>query len=268
VTELIFQSNPVALVVAILALLLLAGEIPYYFGRRYREMLGFDRDAWAVVLGGLLTLTAFTLGLSYAQSQGRFDARRALVMREANAIGTTWLRAEVLPARDAERFRGTLTQYTRERLQAYATPGDRDLYRRVLRDNEAQQHELWGIAVAALRERPDDLGRSLLMSTLNETIDVSAEQLTALTSHVPTPVIALTFLLACVSSIAVGLRLARSDAPPLTLTVLWAIGLTVVFNLIIDYDRPRVGLVTVPLGALERQLDAMTGKPQLSTDRE
>ena len=56
------------------------------------------------------------LGLTYAQAQGRYDARRALVVKEANAIGTTWLRADQLAPHDTLTFRRLLTEYTRERL--------------------------------------------------------------------------------------------------------------------------------------------------------
>jgi hypothetical protein len=256
-TDLIFKGNPFELMIAILAILLLSIEIPYQWGIRSEKLSKIDESVWNMVQGALLTLVAFMLALSYAQAQARFDARRALVVKEANSIGTTWLRADQLTPRDTVVFRRILTQYTRERLEAYSTPGRPDLYARVIRDSDWQQAEMWGLASRALRERPTDLGRSLLMATLNDTIDVSAEQLTALSHHVPTSVILLTFILVVVSSITIGLRFAHVRSRPVILTILYAIALTLVLNLVIDYDRPQVGFVTVSLDALTIQLRAM-----------
>jgi hypothetical protein len=255
-TDLIYTSNPYALMIAILAILLLSIEIPYEWGRR-RELGKIDEGVWNMVQGGLLTLVAFMLALSYAQAQARFDVRRELVVHEANSIGTTWLRADQLAPRDATVFRRTLTEYTRERLEAYSTPGRPDLYARVLSDSDRQQTEMWALASRALREKPTDLGRSLLMASLNDTIDISAEQLTALTHHVPISVIVLAFLLVVISSISIGLRFARSRTLPIMLVAIYGIALTLVLNLVIDYDRPRVGFVTVPLDALTIQLRSM-----------
>jgi hypothetical protein len=256
-TNLIFESNPIAMMIALLVILLLAIEIPYRLGRQSKTLTEVDRDAWNSVQGGLLTLVAFVLGLSYAQAQGRFDARRDLVVREANSIGTTWLRGDQLSPRDAVHFRQILTEYTHERVEAYSTPDQPDLYARVVRDSDRQQGEMWALVSGGLRERPADLGRSLLMTTLNDTIDISSEQVAALTHHVPTPVIALTFLLVVVGAVSIGLQFARDNSRPLTLTTLYVVALALVVNLVIDYDRAQVGFVRVSLDPLLIQLHSM-----------
>jgi hypothetical protein len=256
-THLIYSSNPIAMVILLLVLLLLAVEIPYRWGLRSKRLAELNPDAWNTIQTGLVTLVAFTLGLTYAQAQGRFDTRRDLVVKEANAIGTTWLRGDQLAAPDAARFRRILTEYTRERIEAYSIADDTNLHARVIRDSDRQQTEMWTLVSAALRERPTDLGRSLLMATLNDTIDVSSEQLSALTHHVPTSVILMTFLLVVLGAISIGLQFARDKSRPLKLTILYAAAFTIVFNLIIDYDRAQVGFIHVALDPLQIQLHSM-----------
>ena len=83
-----------------------------------------DKDSWNTVQAGLITLAAFVLSISFSQASTRFDVRRELVVKEANAIGTTWLRADQLPAAQAKRFRQILTDYTAKRLESDETPED------------------------------------------------------------------------------------------------------------------------------------------------
>jgi hypothetical protein len=256
-TQLIFQSNPYLMALALFAIFLLSVVIPYQWGRTNKKLAAFDEKSWNTVQAGLLTLVAFMLGLSYAQAQARFDARRDLVLREANSIGTTWLRADQMTPPDAERFRRILTQYTRGRLEAYSTPNRPDLYARVIHDSNQQQDVMWRLVSSSLREHPANLGLSLLMETLNDTIDISSEQLTALTQHVPTPVIVLTFVLAVIGSISIGFQMGRDKSLPLGLVILYAFALTIVLNLIVDYDRAQTGLVRVALDPIKIQLQSM-----------
>jgi len=257
VTHLIFESDPFATLIALFAILLLALEVAFRLGRRSTKLAAIDQETWNTIQGGLLTLVAFMLGLTYAQAQGRFDTRRDLVVREASSIGTTWLRADQLAPLDTARFRQILTQYTSQRLQAYSIPDTPQLYARVIRDSERQQAVMWSLVSGAVRQRPTDLGRSLLMTALNDTIAVSDEQVAALTHHVPTPVIVLAYILVLVGSVSIGLKFARTNSRPVALSILYLIALSLVMNLIIDYDRAQTGFVRVSLDPIEIQLRAM-----------
>lgn len=92
-TDFLFFGNPWLLPAVMLTVLVLSIEIPYRFGDVLVRS-SVNTDAWNAVQAGILTLVAFVLGLSFSQASARFDARRGLVVKEANAIGTTWLRAD------------------------------------------------------------------------------------------------------------------------------------------------------------------------------
>jgi hypothetical protein len=111
VTQFIFFANPWLLPTALLVVLALSIELPYRFAGSFMAQHEVKGDAWNAAQSRLLTLMAFVLGLSFAQASARFDTRRALVVEEANAIATTWLRADQLPAAQVGRFRHILTDY-------------------------------------------------------------------------------------------------------------------------------------------------------------
>ncbi|HVN69042.1 MAG TPA: hypothetical protein VMU38_05285 [Candidatus Binatia bacterium] len=259
-TYLIFQANPWLLPIVMLVVLALAIEVPYRWGRSWVAGAAKHVDAFNAVQAGLLTLASFVLGLSFAQASARFDIRRDLVVKEANAIGTTWLRADQLGARTAT-FRRILTEYTQERLTAYSTPSAPALYARTIRESDDDQAQMWEIASSALRAHPTDLGLSLLMQTLNDTIDVSAEQLQALTIHVPTAVVVLTLVLVALGSLSLGLRFAFDGSRPGMLSAIYVVACVVVISMMIDYDRPQTGFVTVNLNPIRIQLEAMKKAP-------
>ena len=255
-SNLVFQSNPVLLTLVLVALMLCGVEITYRVSQQ-KNAVSVDDKSWDTLRAGILTLVAFMLGLTYAQAQGRYDARRALVVKEANSIGTTWLRADQLAPHDTLAFRRLLTEYTRERLEAYSTPGLTERHAQIMRNSAQTQAQLWQLASNALRLHPSDLGKSLLMSTLNDTIDVSAEQVAALTHHVPTAVLVLTFVLVMLGAVVIGFQFARAKSRPLGLTILYAIAFAIVLNLIVDFDRPQVGFIHVSLDPLQMQLQSM-----------
>jgi hypothetical protein len=203
------------------------------------------------------------LGLSFSQAEGRFDARRALVIKEANAIGTTWLRADQLVHARQQRFRQVLVDYTSTRLRAYELPGavqrpgGQVAYQAELDRSNREQDEMWAIASSALRAHPGNLGLSLLMQTLNDTIDVSAEQLQALTTHVPTAVVVLTLALITLGALSLGLRFAADRSRPTALSAIYVVASVIVVTMMIDYDRPQTGFVRVNLNPLKVQLQSM-----------
>jgi hypothetical protein len=259
---LIFQANPWWLIIVFGIVLCLAIEAPFQ-ARRLARGISFNKDAFSAVQAGLLTLASFVLGLSFSQAQGRFDARRALVIKEANAIGTTWLRADQLDRAQRQRFRQILIDYTATRLQAYKGPASDSSsaktgqYEAELTRSDRDQGEMWGIVSPALLAHPGDVGLSLLMQTLNDTIDVSAEQLQALTTHVPTAVVELTLALVVLAGLSLGLRFAVDGSRPAILSAVYVVASVIVVTMMIDYDRPQTGFIRVNLNPINVQLQSM-----------
>jgi hypothetical protein len=212
VTEFLYQSNPWILPKATLIVLSLAIELPY----RLRAVVSLKNpslDPVNALQAGLLTLSAFVLGLSFSQASARFDARRAIVIAEANAIGTAWLRADQLDLADSKRFRRTLTDATAAGLAVYQSPYDATLIEQSTAQTKRDENQLWSIASSALHAR-GTIGLSLLLQSVNNLIDILAQQRQALASHVPTAIVVLTLCLVTLGALSLGVRFALDGTRP------------------------------------------------------
>jgi hypothetical protein len=256
-SELIFHDNWLIFIGLVVLLLVAVLELTYRFGAPLVRHFETDDAMWNALQTGLLALVAFMMGFSFAQAQGRYDARRTLVVQEANAIGTTWLRADQLSESQRREFKRTLYHYAGIRLQAYSAPGNTAQFDRDINDSVRDQDLLWSIASGNLRAHENNLGYSLLMQTVNDTIDDAGAQRAALTQHVPLAAVILTLLLICIAVFSLGLSFARVGSRPAVFSIIYIAALSLVFEMFIDYDRPQGGLITVSLAPLQTQLESM-----------
>ena len=256
-SDLIFHDHPAIFMALVILTLVATLELTYRFGGPLVRHFETDDAMWNAIQTGLFALVAFMLGFSFAQAQGRYDARRELVIKEANTIGTTWLRSGQLPDPQRTLFRRTLYDYTAIRLQAYGSLQNTALIHRALAASAKDQDTLWDIASSALRAHNTNLGYSLLMQTLNDTIDVSSEQRSALTQHVPVAAVMLTFSLVLIAAFSLGLSFARAGARPAVFSMIYIIAMALVFEMVLDYDRPQSGVIRISLAPLQWQLESM-----------
>jgi hypothetical protein len=192
----------------------------------------------AATLGLLAFLLAFTFGLA-AQ---RFDARRQLVLDESNAIGTTWLRAAMLPERGDE-IRGLLRQYVDARLQAAVEP---DHFSEARHRSEQLQNQLWEHATAVARANPNSPVVALFVQSLNDVIDLHAKRMMAATQNrIPVAIWSALYLVAVLSLAVMGYHTGVVGKSRSLAMVAVAITFSAVLLLIADLDRPREGSLTV-----------------------
>jgi hypothetical protein len=191
----------------------------------------------AAMLGLLAFMLAFTFGLA-AQ---RFDTRREVLLDEANAIGTTYLRAAMLPQHEEE-IRSLLREYVDVRLTAVQDGG----IEQGIRESEALQNRLWAQSVALARDNPSSIVVGLFVQSLNEVIDLHAKRITAgIRNRVPAVIWVSLFAVAVISLGAMGyhaglVRTSRSIA-----IVAIGVTFTVVIGLVADLDSPREGFLKV-----------------------
>jgi hypothetical protein len=255
VTDLLYQSNPWILPAVMLVVLGLAIELPYRL-RAAVSLKNPNLDPVNALQAGLLTLAAFVLGLSFSQASARFDGRRAIVIAEANAIGTAWLRADQLEPAESRRFRRILTDATAAGLAAFQSADDPESTQRTTGRTERDESQLWGIASSALHAR-GTIGLSLLLQSVNNLIDVLAQQRQALASHVPTAIVVLTLCLVTLGALSLGVRFALDGARPLVLSIIYVLAYVIVIEMMLDYDRPKTGFVSVSLTPMTEQLREM-----------
>jgi hypothetical protein len=227
------------------AVLLLAAEVGFRLGLGlYRSKDEARKGQIGGVQSAVLGVLGLLLGFTFAMEVNLYQNRRDLILQEANSIGTTFLRASLLPETHRASVQDLLRRYVNLRLEFYKAGAD------VAQQNDAEQsaaeiqRELWAHTVEAARESPTPTVATFINS-LNETIDFDATRLNALRTRVPAPVWLLVLGVAiggcCATGYAAGSSGARSSFSDVVLPLLIA----VVITLIADIGRPRSGLIRI-----------------------
>jgi hypothetical protein len=224
-----------------LVLVLAAVEMGYLMGRsRHARVAGEKEGPVGAMVGSTLGLLALMLGFTFSFAANRFDVRRTVLIDETNAIGTTYLRADMLPEPHRAEIRALLREYTDARLEGVRR---NDLAKVLERSNEIQQ-KLWAHAVALGRESPNSIVVGLFIQTLNETIDIHAKRLLIVTrTRIPTPIWATLYLIAIVSLLGLGYQSGLSETSRSPAVFMIAIAFSLVICLVADMDRPQEGAI-------------------------
>lgn len=191
----------------------------------------------AAVLGLLAFILAFTFGMTASW----FDARRQIVLDESNAIGTTYLRAGLLPQTQGLEIRRLLREYADLRLSAtFENVHD------VLKKSEDIHGRLWSQVKSLVQEDMDSQLRSLFIASLNELIDLHQSRKThALLYRIPGTVWLAVYALSVLSMLAVGYQVGMSGMRQLRGAPLLTTAFSLVILMIADIDRPGEGYMRV-----------------------
>ena len=214
-------------------------------GRRLRASADTLREPFGVVQAALLGLVALILAFGLTMAVGRYDSRRAAVVNDANAIGTTYLRAQTLREPVRTRSLDLLTRYTDASIAlSHAVPGSTEA-KAAIADGTRIQRSLWRLAGEALAGSPQDSAPRLYVETLNEMIDLQTVRVSALNNRVPTAVLLIEIVGAAVGLGLLALYLAILSRG-VVMVVLAAALVSVLLLITFDLDRPTRGFVTVP----------------------
>ena len=233
--------------IAILVVVLLSVECGYRLGKYRRSRQVHEKEApVGTMVGATLGLLAFILAFTFGLAAARFDARRQVLLDEANAIGTTYLRAGMLPER-GEEIRGLLRDYVRTRLDAIQSGNVAEGVRR----SENIQHQLWTEAETVGAKNPNSILLGLFVQSLNETIDLHAKRVQAgLRSRIPGAIWLGLFAVAALSLATMGYHAGLSGTFRSLAIVAVAVTFSVVIELIADLDRPQEGVLRISQQAL------------------
>lgn len=254
----IFPNEAVVLLIFSLILLAL-GEIGFRLARRQHDAKTDGRRTQiSGIQGAFLGLLALLLGFTFSMALGRFDSRRNLVLSEANAIGTTYLRASFLPPPHQAAVEILLRSYVDLRLPLYDSATSSQALESYETRSAQVQRQLWAHAVAAGREAPSPLIVAFV-TALNEVIDLDASRLHALRSHVPGAAWLLLLLVSGVGCYISGYVAGLSGARTAFSTILLPLLIAIVITLISDLDAPRRGIIGIskqPLLDLRQSLQS------------
>ena len=180
-----------ALVVVLFVVVGGAVAVGFVVGRYIRSRPDPNRESVGVVQATLLGLVGLLLAFGLTMAVGRYEARRALVVQEANAIGTTFLRAQMLAEPTRSNSLALLERYADAAIDIADEVPDSDQFDDDLVEISEMQRGLWTLAGDAVRADPDGTAPRLYIETLNEMIDTHTSRVASLRNRVPSTVVLL-----------------------------------------------------------------------------
>jgi hypothetical protein len=233
-----FALSSVLLAVVLLTVIVGAAGGGLLVGRSLRESRESVSESFGVLQAALLGFMALILAFALSLAVGRYDTRRAEVVNDANAIGTTYLRAQTLPEPMRSRSLTLIMRYTDVELHlSHAVPGSAE--------GSALQRQLWSLAAQAVQQQPVATAPRLYEESLNDMIDEQTVRVAGLSNRVPTEVLLLEIIGAAIALALLGLHvgvLGRGMVAVLLAAAMVSMLLYVTF----DLDRPTRGLIQVP----------------------
>lgn len=221
--------------IATIVVLALVHELGFFAGRRMKdEIAATKREAVEGVGTAMLALLGLLLGFTFSISDERYSARKRIVLDDVNSIGTTYLRAKMLPAPHDQRAQALLRQYVAIRTERPT----RATLPAALRRTEELHEQLWDDARAVAALDTHSHITALYIESLNRMIDLNNSRVTVGVYQRLPPAITRLLYIAAILSIVVfgyglGLRRRRAQVPIIALVVAIALVLTV----IVDYNR-------------------------------
>jgi hypothetical protein len=244
--------------------LYLALEAGYRLGKWRRARITDEKEQpVGAMVASILGLVALVLGFTFSLAGSRFDARRMAVLEESNAIGTTALRARLLPEPQRGEVTRLLREYVKVRIEG-AQEGKTDAA--IIRSE--QIHELlWAQAAAAAEQDSSSIMTGVFIQSLNDVIDLHAKRvLVGIRSRIPLVLWAGLFGLSMLGMAAVGYQAALSATRRSPAMVCLVLAFSVVLLLIADLDRGQEGLLRISQQSmLDLQKSLEAGSPPSSS---
>jgi hypothetical protein len=236
-----FALSAALLAVALFVVMLVLFELGRRFGLRRLAQDSTGAGA-GVVDGAVFALLGLLIAFTFSGAASRFDERRKLIIEEANAIGTAYLRIDLLPAPAQADLRASFRNYLDARLAAYRALPDLAAAHAGLARAAALQQEIWAKAVAA--SAGSQAPTMLLLPALNQMIDITTTRTMAAYIHPPAVIFGLLFALALLGALLAGYAMA-ARARNWIHTAAFAFTLAGAVYVILDIEYPRVGLIRV-----------------------
>lgn len=234
-----------------------AVEVGYRLGVYRRKHAPEHDTPVTAMVAAMLGLLAFMLAFTFGMAVSRFDERRQAVLDDANAIGTTYLRAALLNDPQRSAIRQLLREYVDIRLSNVS----KEQIGEVLAKSTEIQDQLWSHATTIAQQDPHSIVAGLFIQTLNEMIDLHAKRVkVSLRSRIPAIVWLSLFFVALLTMTTMGFHEGVSGSRRSLASFAVVVAFSVILFLIFDLDRPTEGLVRVSQQSLQDLQDSMRGQ--------
>jgi len=208
--------------------------------RNCPELRDSIHDDFTFILGAALTLLGLIIGFTFSMAVSRYDQRKNDEEQEANAIGTEYLRAHLLPAGDAAKVQGLLRNYVDQRLLNYMSRNEAEL-KQINARTARLQNEMWSVVAATAEAQPTPMV-ALVVSGMNDVLNSQGYTQAAWLNRIPTAAWLLLLAICTFCNLLIGLAARGRSA---FLLVILPVALAICLSLIADIDSPRRGFIHV-----------------------
>ena len=229
-------------------------------GRCFRKKAWFaladgDQDDFKFILGGTLTLLGLIIGFTFSMAVSRYDLRKNYEEQEANAIGTEFVRADLLPAADAAKVRALLITYLHQRIFNYQSRDTREIHQIDLQTAQLQ-NQLWSAVSGPAAAQPNPVN-ALVLAGMNDVLNSQGYTQAAWWNRIPVEAWALLTLIAFFCNLLIGYGAQGRGA---FILVILPVAIALSLFLIADLDSPRHGLVRVRPQNLQSLADSLSAQ--------
>jgi hypothetical protein len=250
------MRHPLLVLALCFVALWLSARIGAFFRKRRRNLEEDERRDLDVIEAATLTLLGLIIGFSFSMAISRYDQRKNLEEAEANAIGSEYVRADLLPAADAARVRILLRSYLDQRVLFYETSDDSQLGQ-IDAATAQLESDLWSAVKSAAAAQPTPMA-TLVVSGMNDVFNAHGYTQAAWRNRIPVAAWGLMAAIAICCNLLIGYGAHRAEGRTILILVLPLV-VSISFFLIADLDSPRGGVVRVHaynLASLSQSLHA------------
>jgi hypothetical protein len=224
-------------------------EAGYRLGRRRLKKAPESKfEGAGAVESSVFAILGLILAFTFTGTLARYESRVKLILQEANAIGTAYLRLDLLPKESQDKLRPLYREYTQSRINVFKYYDDLQRSDSYFRQSLNLQNQIWDIANATVLIDKTPGIMTLVLSSTNDMIDVANERLQATRTRPPVIVYILLFTLAWASAFLVGQSMSVNQRRPLFYMVIFCVTISAITYIILDLEFPRFGLIKISLG--------------------
>ena len=242
-TTSIFDSLPIYIIyLSICILMLISFEIGYQISRHFKS---FKEEVEPVTLtpmiGGLIGVLGFLLAFTFSIATGQFNHRKQYVLEEANAIGTAYLRADIIDTIYQKEVKQLLKEYVATRLQAVSST---NINNELIKSVELH-YLLWGEVSAAALAQPNT-NTAMMIQSINNIIDLHEKRVTAgLRDRIPMSIWLTLMAISFMTMTTIGIKAGFTKPRGLVAVIPMILAFAALTTLIVDLNRPQKGLFKV-----------------------
>jgi hypothetical protein len=219
----------------------------YFLANQMAKLPSFSKyvdDTINPIEGSLLGLLALLLAFTFGMSASRYETRRAVMLSEANNIGTVILRCDLYPDSTRNKLRSYLKEYVDARIAYFQSGSDETKEKNTIQATEKWDAMIWSTVAEASKVKDNLVASNQMIPALNAMIDIVTNRNAEKNATVPDSILWLLFLLCIISSFILGFQKSTSRNPYI-ISIVFALMVCACIQVIIDLDRPRQGFINM-----------------------